>query len=219
MKKILIIILFIMSLFIFTGCTSEDAKKFKTEYESLNGTTREKDGKTIRTITINKNNPIVYSSAKEINKKIDNKETFVVYFGFSDCPWCRSVVPTLIEAANDLNIKTIYYVDVKDIRDVLAIGDTGRVEQRNKGDEYYYKLLEKFDNLLEDYIIYDYDNNEVNTNEKRIMAPTVISVVKGKGTELTTGISEKQKDGYQKLTESMKKETYKKFNKVLKNVK
>ena len=37
--------------------------------------------------------------------------------------------------------------------------------------------------------------------------------------ELTTGISDKQTEGYMKLTKEMEKETYNKIKKVLKQVK
>ena len=89
-----------------TACTNKkevvktDAQKFKEEYESINGTKREKDGKEIRTIEIAENNPMVYATAEEIAKMMDDKETVAVYFGFKDCPWCRSMVTTLIACAN-----------------------------------------------------------------------------------------------------------------------
>ena len=114
-----------------------DAIKFKEEYESLNGTIREKDGQTIRTIKIDEENPIVYATAEEIVKKIEKKETFAVYFGFSDCPWCRSVLPTLIEVANDLKISKIYYVDVKEIRDVLVVEDE-KIKTEKEGKEGHW---------------------------------------------------------------------------------
>ena len=88
MKKIIILLVGIMSIFFFAGCnssTTEDALKFKEEYESLNGQTREKDGKEIRTISIPDNNPMIYKEANDIVSLMDNKETFLVYFGFSDC--------------------------------------------------------------------------------------------------------------------------------------
>ena len=58
---------------------------------------------------------------------MDNNETFVVYFGFADCPWCRSVLPTLLDVADDLKIDKIYYVDVKEIRNKLDVDDEGNV--------------------------------------------------------------------------------------------
>ena len=50
------------------------------------------------------------------------------------------------------------------------------------------------------------------------MAPNVVSVVKGVPEVLETGISENQKNGYQKLTDEMIKETYEKFKCALKCV-
>ena len=101
------------------GCIKKesDAMKFKKEYESLNGTIREKDKQTIRTLSIDQDNPMVYSSCQDIIDRIENKETFIIYFGFSDCPWCRSSIETFIESAKENNITTVYYVDIKEDRD------------------------------------------------------------------------------------------------------
>ena len=182
-----------------------DAIKFKEEYESLNGTIREKDGQTIRTIKIDEENPIVYATAEEIVKKIEKKETFAVYFGFSDCPWCRSVLPTLIEVANDLKISKIYYVDVKEIRDVLVVEDE-KIKTEKEGKEGYYKLLEKLDSVLSDYSLKDSEGNNVDTNEKRIYAPNIVSIVNGNPEKLTSGISKLQTNGYMELTEEIEKD-------------
>ena len=67
MKKYLYIALCLLIILPLTGCKKEkenlstDAIKFKEEYESLNGTTSS-SGKTIRTININKDNPIIYKT-------------------------------------------------------------------------------------------------------------------------------------------------------------
>ena len=187
--------------------------KFKNEYESLNGTKVE--GKSVRNINIDKNNPFIYSSAEEVAKKIENKETFTVYFGFKECPWCRSVIESLIEVSSDLGLEEIYYVDVKDIRDTMKVNDDGKVETDKKGTSGYYKLLKLLDNVLDDYTLTNKDNEGVSANEKRIYAPTVISIVDGKVEDMTTGISDAQTDAYMKLTDEMKKETYNKFKCVL----
>lgn len=216
MKKIISIILMIVLLVTLTGCKVEkvketDASKFKEEYESLNGTTREKDGKTIRTISIPEYNPFVYSSAKEISKKMDDKETFIVYFGFNDCPWCRSIIEELIKVANDYDYNKIYYVDVKDIRDVKEFDEEGNIITSKEGDKYYMELINKMSDVLEDYNLTDSEGNTVYAEEKRIFAPNVVLVSKGKAIELETGISEKLTDPYAKLTSKMRKETYNKF--------
>lgn len=215
---IIIITLFIilaLAIFLFYILTSKtkeqtDAQRFKQEYENLNNTKREKDGKTIRSITVPQNNPMIYSNESKIIEKIKNKDTFLVYFGFTDCPWCRSVINNLIEAATDLNLDEIYYVNVKEIRDTIEIKDNSQVTTK-KGTTGYYELLKLLDNVLDDYIITDNEGNEISTNEKRIFAPNVIAIVDGKAEQITDGISKKQTNGYMKLTSTMNKESYNKF--------
>lgn len=218
-KKILILMVMIVSIFVLTACNSKDALKFKKEYESLNNTIREKDGKKIRSINIDKNNPMIYKSAGDIINKINNKETFVVYFGFSDCPWCRSILPTLIDVSNNLNIKTIYYVDVKNIRDTLALDENNEVITQTKGSNDYYKLIKLLGNVLSNYTLTDDNGNKIDTGEKRIYAPNIVSVVDGLPTKATTGISERQADGYMKLTDEIINDTYKQIENVMKLVK
>ncbi len=183
---------------------STDAYKFKTEYESLNGKDNG-NGKEYRTLNISKNNRIKYSTAKEIVKKMDNKETFVVYFGFARCPWCRSMVENLLELS-DKNETDIYYVDVFDIRDIKEVKD-GEVIETRKGDKYYLELLDKMKDVLSDYALTDENGKEYETNEKRIYAPNVVAVVNGKPEKLTEGISEDLKDPYGKITDKMKKDS------------
>lgn len=199
------------------GCTNTkeiktektDAVKFKEEYESLNG--ESSNGKKYRSLEIDNNNPIIYNKASDIIAAMDNKETFVVYFGFAECPWCRSVIPTLIEVANDLGISTIYYVDVKEIRDTLELDNEGNIVTKKEGSDDYYKLLEKLDSLLESYTLTDGYGNEVNTGEKRIYAPNIVSVIEGEAKYLTDGISNSQTDAYMDLTDKMKEESYDKI--------
>ena len=196
--------------FIFIGKeeVNKDALKFKEEYESING--KKVYGNTVRSLEISSDNPIVYTSANDIITMMDNNETFVVYFGFADCPWCRSVLPTLLDVADDLKIDKIYYVDVKEIRNKLDVDDEGNVIIVKEGSEGYIGLLKRFDDVLEDYTL-EYDGEEIKTGEKRIYAPNVVSIVNGVAKELETGISDKQEDAYQELTDEMKKETYDKF--------
>lgn len=214
---IVILVILVGLYFMFGNDSMSDALKFKIEYESLNGTTREKDGKIIRSITISKNNPMIYSSAEEIIELMNNKETFLVYFGFSDCPWCRSVVTTLIECANDLGLDKVYYVDVKEIRDVIEINDNGELETTVTGSDGYYQLIEKLSNVLSDYTLTEGDN-QILVGEKRIYAPNVVAVVNGEAVQVTDGISESQTDGYMELTDEMIDETYQDFKCIIKCV-
>ena len=193
-----------------------DAEKFKEEYESVNGKTND-NGKDYRNLDISIDNPIVYKSAAEVIDMINNKETFIVYFGYNTCPWCRSVIATLFDVAKNNYVDKIYYVDIHDIRDTLELDDDDKTVKTSKeGSEDYYKLLEVLDNVLEDYTLTNSKGKTIKTNEKRIFAPNVVSIVKGEAKALDTGISSKQKDGYMELTEEMINETTKKFNEVFK---
>lgn len=193
-----------------------DGIKFKEEYEKLNGKKNDQ-GKKYRDITIDSKNKIVYKTTEEVLNLIDKKKSFVLYFGFDTCPWCRSVVPTLASISKELN-QEVYYIDVKDIRDTFELDDDNKPKLVKKGSKDYSKLLEKLEPVLEDYTLTDSDNNEIKVGEKRIYAPSIVSVIDGKAKELTTGISDKQTDGYMKLTKEMEKDTYNKIKKVLKQV-
>ena len=215
-KRNIFVVIALIALLIITGCSYEkekiesDASKFKKEYESINGDTIKGTEYTVRTLDIPKDNPFVYATANDIITKMDNGETFVVYFGFANCPWCRSVIPTLIKVADELDLETIYYVDVKDIRDVLEVNKDGEVVVSKEGSEGYIGLLARLDDVLEDYTL-TYKGKEIDTKEKRIYAPNVVSVVNGEAKELETGISDKQEDPFGELSEDMINETYNKF--------
>lgn len=211
MKRKITILVMIITLFMITGCEvnkkeQTDGMKFKEEYTSLNGEKTE-SGKTIRSLTISDDNPFIYQTAEEIAEKIENKESFIVYFGFPKCPWCRSVLEELIKAAKDNEVETIYYVDVLDIRDTKEIQEDGSAVTTKEGTEGYNKLLEQIGNVLEEYMIED-----TSAGEKRIYAPNIVAVSKGKAIQMETGISDELTDPYDKLTEEVKKYAYNKFD-------
>ena len=227
MKKILVFVLFIVMLFSISGCKSNketintDALKFKEAYESYNGKVNESNNKEYRKVNIPSDNPFAYKTMEEVVGMIKNKETFVVYFGFNTCPWCRSVIEQMIEAASNLKIDKIYYVDIRpngeDIRDVITVKDDGTYSKTKEGEKGYDELLVLLDNVLADYSRTDSAGNSVDVKEKRIYAPNLVSVLNGKAIKLETGISSKQNDAYMELTEEMKKETYSKLESVLKS--
>lgn len=224
-KVFLILILFLFIGLFVTGCSAnnKDALKFKEEYEKINGDKTSYSDNKYRTLKIDKNNPYVYSNAKEILEKINNKETFYVYFGSSYCPWCRSVIEKSIETAEKNNIKKIYYVDIWNgfhneiLRDTYKLNDENEVEKEKDGTKEYYKLLEKFDNLLEDYTLTTDDGEEVKVGEKRIFAPDFIYVENGVAKKITSATSEKQKDADAKLTQEILKDEENSFNDFFKN--
>ena len=137
MRRFINVLLVFVILLIIVGCGTKgskvkmtDAEKFKTEYESLNGEIRQKDGKKIKSLSISKNNPMKYASYDEVLDVIE-KGTGIIYLGFPDCPWCRSALPVLLEAAEDYKIDTIYYIDMKNERDYYEVKDGKVVYQKD----------------------------------------------------------------------------------------
>ncbi len=219
MKKIILSLLIVLSVFTLSSCGKKEVKntdaiKFKEEYEKLNGE-KNRNGVTYREVEIDEENPFVFATAEEIQEKIDNKETFAVYFGFNSCPWCRSIITTLIEVADDLNIEKIYYVDVLDIRDTYELNSKNKPEKTKDGSEGYNELINSLASVLSDYTLTTEKGKTVQVGEKRIYAPNLVSVVDGKAQKLNTGISEMQTDSMMELTDEMKKDTYDQFKCVL----
>lgn len=206
MKKIGIILVAVIMLITLVGCgNNKDAVKFKEEYEELNNK-ENANNKKHRSVTIASDNPFIYATGDEIVKKIENKESFYVYFGSAYCPWCRSVIEKAIEVSKDKKIETIYYVDIWDgdhveiLRDTYQLNDDGEVELVTEGAKSYSKLLKYLDNVLGDYTLTNVEGESVEVGEKRIFAPNFIYIEKGKAVKLIEGISSKQKDARSKFT-------------------
>ncbi len=230
-KKVLLFILLVIGALTITGCGKKEepekeepraaAVAFKEEYESLNGK-EIKDGIVHRTVTIDEYNPFVKVTPSELLEKIDNKETFYVYFGDKLCPWCRSVIEKAIEVAKSKNIDTIYYVNIWDdeyneiLRDKYTLGKKDKPVKSIEGTEEYKRFLEIFDNVLSDYTLTTSKGKAVSTGEKRIYAPNYFKIVKGEAKLMVSGKSEKQTDAREKLTDEMLEDEIKEFEKLFK---
>jgi len=217
MKKVVRVLVVLFVVLMICSCATAASKEFKKEYEALNGQVN-KSGKEHRSITIDKDNPFEKVSAKEILEKIDNKETFFVYFGDELCPWCRSVIEKAIEVAKKNKVKKIYYVKIWDkdgnevLRSKYSLTDDNNIETVFEGTKEYHELLNHFDSLLSDYTLTDKDGNKVQTNEKRIYAPNFIYVENGVAKKLEEGISSKQTESRMELTDEMLKDEEELFN-------
>lgn len=219
MKKIIKVITLLLVIGLVTACHNSDATKFKEDYESLNGETN-KNGKEYRTITIDNDNPFVYNSLKKINKRIKNKETFIVYFGANWCPWCRSMLPTAIEKAKEKGIDKIYYIDVrpdndtnKDIRDIYDVDKNGNIYLSHRGTNEYHEFLKYANNVLDEYTSHGISVKGTKyAGEKRVDAPSFILVKEGKTIRLETGVSNLQTDPYMELDDEIIKDMQNKFD-------
>lgn len=208
MKRFINVLLVFALLLIIVGCGTKttDAERFKLEYESLNGTTRLKDGKKIKSISISKNNPMKYASYDEVLDVI-KKGTGIIYLGFPDCPWCRSALPVLLESAKDYKIDTIYYINMENERDYYEVKDGKVVYQKDengnliKGTKGYFKLLKALDKELDEYIVKDDKGKEYKVGEKRIYVPLIVFVNNGNIIGTHTSTVDTQENGYDDLTD------------------
>ena len=227
-KKLLIFLLLTLTFVGVTGCgkaekKNEDALKFKEEYESFNG--KKNDYFEYRNLFIDEENPFVFSTDSEIVKKIENKESFIIYFGDPQCPWCRSIVEQAIKSAKTNGIEKIYYVRFWDgfheekIRDVYELDENNKPVLKQKGSKAYSKLLEYLDGVLSDYTLKDKDGNVVDVNEKRIFLPNFVAIVNGEAKELIDGVSEKQTEFNGELTEKILDDEKEEFDTFFKKYK
>ena len=215
MKKLLLILL--IGMVLLTGCKRDNkyALEFKEEYESLNGVVN-KSGKEHRIVTIDEKNPYEKIDPEKAVEMIENNETFFLYVGDSLCPWCRSVIEKSIEMAKKSGIDKIYYVEIWDdegneiFRDKYELKDNNPVKTI-EGQESYYKLLESFKSVLSDYTLTDENGNTIEVGEKRIFAPNYFFIDDGKVVDMTSGISDNQKDSRGELTDEILKDEELKF--------
>lgn len=200
-----------------TGCRKEekviinkDGAGFKEEYESLNGKVNS-GGKKYRTLTITKDNPFIYITPEKLLEKMNNKESFYVYFGSKFCPWCRAVIETATKVVKKKELDKIYYIDIWDdkaneiLRDKYIINDNNELEQVIQGTKSYYEILKRFDSLLDDYTLTDKKGNQVQVEEKRIFAPNFIFIENGNARRLVSGIPDMLKNPHEELSEEVLK--------------
>jgi len=197
----------VVTLFMSDNQSKKDAIRFKEEYTALNGTLNEKNSKTYPTVEIDDLNPFVYKTEEEIINILENGNG-IIYFGFSTCPWCRYGVNILSKSAINTGISEIIYLDIKDMRSSLELDENDHVVVKKDGSEFYKKLLQILDSELEDYYLTNEDGKKIKTNEKRIYAPTVITVKKGKIENIHVGTTESHNDGYREMTKEEQEDLF-----------
>lgn len=194
---------------------TEDEKKFKEEYESLNGTIRT-NGETNKTISIKEENKIEYVSLEKAVDIIKN-EGGVVYFGFAACPWCRTAVPILLEAASVTDLEKIYYVNIRpndkvedDLRTAYTLNQNDVPKKTREGASGYNELLDLLSEFLGNYTLQTAKGKKITLNEKSLGVPTVITAKNGVVIDSHTGTfadHKKDENGYLRdLTEEERKD-------------
>lgn len=161
---------------------TEDEKKFETEYETLNGTANE-EGVAHKTVNILKDNNVKYLSLEEADKMLE-EGSGVIYFGFASCPWCRNLVPTLLDVAKEEELEEIYYVNLldeegNDLRSKYTLNNKNKPKKEKDASMEYYNILASLSEYLSQYVLYTEAGKEVEVPEKRLSAPTVVAVKEG----------------------------------------
>ena len=176
-----------------------DASRFKSEYESLNNQLKSNGVDKHLEISIPDENNIEYIDSTRA-KQILTNGTGVIYFGFPECPWCRNLVPTLIDVANENGQGKILYLNNKEERDIKKLDEEGNIATEKEGTDNYYEIL----NLLgENASTY---NGLEDETIKRLYFPTVVFVKNGEIVAFHEGTVDSQEDASVMMTVEQQKE-------------
>ncbi|MBQ1440168.1 MAG: hypothetical protein IIZ10_10795 [Solobacterium sp.] len=180
------------------GTGSDTSLSFKESYEALNGT-ENSSGKVHRTISIPENHPFEKTEPEDVVEMIHSGESFWLYFGDPKCPWCRAVIETAIQAAEESGVTSIKYIEIWDgegneiLRDKYELNG-GTPVKTGEGTAEYEELLNLLDPVLEPYELEDESGNLIDAGEKRIYAPNYVRIENGKAVRLITGIPSELSD-------------------------
>ena len=118
-SKLLILIFAVSIIFIVNSSAGvselEDSMRFKYEYEALNSEKNEDGTNRYSYLSINEDNNVVYLSYEEL-LDFSNYGTGMLYFGRPACPWCRLLIPYMLEFA-DSSGTFIYYYNIEEDRE------------------------------------------------------------------------------------------------------
>ena len=197
----MIIALLLAVLFISSFALAEEAPEeesggaeFKHEYEILNGQSDWEGTNTYKELEIPEDLNIVYADLAEATGLL-KEATGIFYFGFPECPWCRTLVPVLIEAIGNSGYEgEIYYCNALYERDYLSLDDDGNVVVEQEGSEAYTAFLEEYGSYVSQYEGFD-------ESVRRLYFPTLMFVKDGEILEVHVDTIEGQENGYDELTD------------------
>lgn len=172
---------------------TEDALRFKKEYEDVNGTIREKDGMLFNNVDILEQNPIQYINIDEFVDILNNKSG-IVFLSSPTCPYCRASISALLKAAKELKISTIYYYDIS--KDEIETDSEDEIQE-----------LKRYGIITE---------NEEGKNAWKI--PQLLNIKDKKIVSSANGAMYELENGqtkYDKLTQTQENDIYNIYKKVL----
>ena len=135
---------------------NEDAVRFKEEYEALNDVLNDDGTNRYTYMSISEDSNVVYLTYEGL-LDFTRSGTGLLYFGRPACPWCRLLVPHLLEYAKEADV-SIYYYDIE--------------EDRNENNESYLNILSMFRGYLPtDTVTQNEDDPDFNPGLKRVVLP------------------------------------------------
>ncbi len=180
--------------------SNSDEIKFKNEYETLNSKKKDDGTNEYINVNISGTNKIKYSNITEVINTLKNG-TGVIYLGFPECPWCRTMISPFIDVvSNYSSLHQVLYYDAREIRDSKHLDENGNIVVDKAGTEEYNELV----SILYDYLDVYYGLNDPTI--KRLYLPTVIFVKNGKVIGVHNGTLDAQTDVKVSLTEDQIKE-------------
>lgn len=164
-----------------------DTEKFIEQYEDLNLQSYVHGDKRqlFRAVALNHDADIKYISYKEAIEKLNNGDNFVLYYGWPDCPYCRSMIEPLLNASVSAQMP-LYVIELPD--DSYKTSRTnyewkdGEVVISNSNADYD-EFIEAFGGLdtFREFVVYkdDDDSEGVLTGKAGMYAPTILLVKDG----------------------------------------
>lgn len=199
MRKLCIMLAVMATLVFITACHAEEATQpqlFEEEYEILNGQMTMDGEHTYSVIDVPSDNRVEYADLAQIQELLASG-TGVMYFGFPECPWCRTLVPVLFEAATAAGYEgPVYYSNFLAERDKLTLDESGNIVVDQEGTEAYRQLVAALDDWLGPYKGLNDDSI------KRIYFPTTVFVRNGQIVDVHLVTVDSQESGYDALTDA-----------------
>ena len=150
----------------FSGSSAtEDSLRFKTEYEALNDELNAEGAHRYTQVAIDKANAIDYLTYEELIDFICN-QSGLLYFGRPGCPWCRLLIPIMLDYAKEEGV-TIYYYDIE--------------KDRTENSPEYQRILSLLGEYLPtDTVTQKEDDPDFNPDLKRVVLPQLFFLKEGK---------------------------------------
>ncbi len=183
-------IICIMCLLLLSACTKQEESKEKVEVCSIDCEEANMDG---YEGFENKDGIFLSLTMDQAVEMIEAKDTFVLYIGFEDCPWCIEALPILNDVAKQ-DDKQVYYVDTR------ADGE----DIRNEENDAYVFLQSYFEPYLaEDKIIYVPAVIAIENGEVQAYHEGTVDGHDAHERQLTEDEKDMLKSSYEKLMQSM----------------